>query len=296
MGSLPLWNNSNGQIDALAPAKLNLFLHITGKRADGYHLLESLFVFTALGDRLTITSTPSKNDITLTITGPYAKDLEGFDVEDNLVMRAARSLLPHASAPVPVAITLEKNLPIASGLGGGSSDAATALQLLRSLWGVDPSKLPPIALTLGADVPSCLDPVPCLVHGIGEQINPLVPFPSLPVVLVNPNIPLTAKAVYSAYAPPFSAPLNSIGNDPIAFLQAQQNDLQAPAITLVPAIKTVLDALGTTAGCKLSRMSGSGATCFGIFDTFATAQEAVRLLQQAHPDWWVQATETVSSN
>lgn len=272
---------------AAAPAKLNLYLHVTGRRPDGYHLLDSLFVFADIGDRLT--AAPA-DGLSLTVTGPFADALAAED--DNLVLRAARALAAAAGIAPQAALTLEKNLPVAAGLGGGSADAAAALTALSDLWGLSQS-LDEIALRLGADVPACLHGRPCLVSGIGEVLQPAPALGGpLHVVLVNPGLPLETRAVFAARAGDFSAPGpldRPCANvfDLALALKPRRNDLEPAARFLMPEIDDVLSALGDMPGCLLARLSGSGPTCFGLFGTAATAERAAQRLTSAHAGWWV---------
>jgi len=257
-----------------APAKINLYLHITGKRSDGYHLLDSLVAFTEYGDVLEITSSER---LELTVTGPFAASLS----EDNLVMRAARLLQEYTGCKKGAQITLHKNIPIGAGLGGGSSDAAAALLGLQKLWGVTlaSDKLQELALKLGSDVPVCLLRKTSRVGGIGDEVTPVaMEWDKHWLVLVNPNVPLLTADVYRRFSGPFSLPS-----------APPHNDLEAPAIVLLPVVADVLSAIHRS-GCELARMSGSGATCFGLYESEEAAQIAAQNLQQQHPDWWIQST------
>lgn len=265
--------------DEPAPAKINLALHVTGRRADGYHLLDSLVVFTELGDRVTVApGTPS-----LRITGPFADDLPFTG--DNLCLRAARSVGADA------AITLYKALPVASGIGGGSADAAAVLRAL--------GRRPAAPEELGADVPVCLASVPARMRGLGEIVDPLPGIPALHLVLVNPRVPVSTPEVFRALHrrdnpglpdPPEGADAALL----VEWLKAARNDLQSPAIGLAPVIADALAALAD-AGAALARMSGSGATCFGIFPDAAAALRAARSIAAARPGWWVVDTRTLPS-
>ena len=272
-----------------APAKLNLYLHVTGRRPDGYHLLDSLFVFADLGDR--VAAAPA-DDLSLTVTGPFAAGLAAEG--DNLVLRAARALAAAAGIEPRAALTLEKNLPVAAGLGGGSADAAAALRALSALWGLD-LPLDEIALKLGADVPACLHGRPCLVSGIGERLQPAPALGGpLHVVLVNPGLPLETRSVFAARSGDFSAadPLDrACANafDLALALKPRRNDLEPAARFLVPEIDDVLAALSDRNGCLLTRLSGSGPTCFGLFADARAAELAVRRLQMGETGWWVAA-------
>jgi 4-diphosphocytidyl-2-C-methyl-D-erythritol kinase len=269
-----------------APAKVNLFLRVTGQRPDGYHLLESLAVFAGAQDVLH--AAPAET-LSLALAGPFAAGLTADP--DNLVLRAARALAASAGIPAGARLTLEKHLPIASGIGGGSSDAAATLRLLARLWGV--AELPPdIALRLGADVPVCLHPAPLIMRGVGEDLSPAPALPTYGLALVNPGVAVAtadvfraARASRTAFAPPARLPHAWPNAAAMAHaLAALGNDLQAPASALCPAIQDVLNALRTLPGCLLAQMSGSGATCFAIFATPHQAEAAQALAR--HPGWW----------
>jgi 4-diphosphocytidyl-2-C-methyl-D-erythritol kinase len=268
-----------------ARAKVNLFLHVVGRRADGYHLLDSLVVFPEAADLLR--AAPAK-DLSLAVEGPFAATLAGE--ADNLVLRAAHRLADATGATAGACLVLEKNLPVASGIGGGSADAAAALRLLARLWNVD---VPPgLALTLGADVPVCLGQAPARMGGIGEVLAPAPALPDCGILLANPGLAVATPAIFRAraaaatgYSP--AATLPAAWPDAAAMardLAALSNDLQAPAIALCPAIAEVLAALSALPGCRLARMSGSGATCFALFDTPASALAAAALTR---PGWWI---------
>ena len=267
-----------------APAKINLALHVTGQRPDGYHLIDSLVVFAPVGDRLT--AAPAEA-LTLTVTGPFAEVVPSD--ESNLVLKAARVLGQGRGA----ALTLQKNLPVASGIGGGSADAAAALRALSRLWGL-PLPAPEAALALGADVPVCLAARPARMRGIGEIVEPLPPPMPVNVVLANPGQPVSTPQVFALLSERENSPLPAIpafasAADVARFAATCRNDLQRPAVTLVPAIADVLAALRASDGCLLARMSGSGATCFGLYADEATRDRARATLAAAHPDWWVAA-------
>lgn len=268
----------------LAPAKINLCLHVTGQRDDGYHLLDSLVVFTEMGDLLR--ARPFKG-LALSITGPESAGLSAG--ADNLVLRAARTI-----GAQDLALELEKCLPLASGIGGGSSDAAACLRLLAGQGLAMPS--PKAVLALGADVPVCLAPVPCRMRGIGEEITPVEGLPPFWLVLVNPRREVPTPDVFRALPRKENAALPELlphWPDAPAFfdwLATQRNDLEAPATALAPEIGHALDVLGATRGCGLARMSGSGATCFGLYAHEADAQAAATALSAARPAWWCVAT------
>ena len=266
-----------------APAKGNLTLHVTGRRADGYHLLDSLVVFPHIGDRLAVTPAAA---LSLVVEGPFAAGLAADGA--NLVLRAARLLAPDRGA----ALRLEKRLPLAAGIGGGSADAAAALRLLSRHWGV---AMPPTdaLLALGADLPVCLAARSARMTGIGEAVAP-VALPPGWLVLCNPGVPVATGGVFAGLARAENAPMGPV--PPLAdaaalaaFLAAGRNDLEAPARALAPAIGAVLAALAAAPGCLLARMSGSGATCFGLFAGEAAARRAAAGIAAAEPGWWVAA-------
>lgn len=273
----------------LAAAKINLCLHVTGQRADGYHLLDSLVVFAELGDRLTFTAA---DDLRLTLGGPQAANLPAN--EDNLILRAARAF----GVGLGAHIHLEKHLPIASGIGGGSADAAAALRGLSRLWGLP---LPDAAtvLALGADVPVCLSGNPLRMQGVGEVLTPLPPLPPAHLVLVNPGVAIPTPTVFRALANKSNPALPAVPRfanlpDFAAWLTKQRNDLETPAVALAPQIAVAKTALAAQAGCHLARMSGSGATFFGMFATAEQAEAAVQIVTRAQPRWWVQAGPMLS--
>ncbi|WIY70360.1 4-(cytidine 5'-diphospho)-2-C-methyl-D-erythritol kinase [Aquidulcibacter paucihalophilus] len=282
-------------IARLAPAKINLFLHVGPLEADGYHPLASLVVFADVGDRLTVE--PAER-LSLTVTGPFAGALEGEG--DNLVLRAVRALGAAAGIGEPgLRITLDKQLPVAAGLGGGSSDAGAALKLARNALGLplDDAALAEIAAGIGADGPMCLHARAAWAEGRGDVLTFEDGLPALPALLVNPGVPSSTGGVYRAFdegvAGRADRPASPSARDAAAvidWLSEQRNDLQAPAVALAPAIG---EALATTAGlpgARLTRMSGSGATVFALFDTAAAAEAAGRSLAALQPDWWVRPT------
>ena len=264
-----------------APAKINLCLHVTGRRADGYHLLDSLVVFAGVGDQVsgTLADPPS-----LRVEGPMAAGLTGEG--DNLVLRAARAM------GVSARIVLEKHLPVSSGIGGGSADAAATLRLLARLSG---RALPDAGavLALGADVPVCLAGRPTRMTGIGEGLTPLPLLPEVWMVLANPGVAVSTPAIFRALARADNAPLPRdlprlrSAADLAAFVMMQRNDLEPPALTLEPVIGRVKAALSAQPGCLMARMSGSGATCFGLFADALSANAAARAIRAAEPGWWV---------
>jgi 4-diphosphocytidyl-2-C-methyl-D-erythritol kinase len=268
-----------------APAKVNLHLRVTGRRDDGYHLLDSLVVFAAVGDR--VAAAPA-DALTLTLAGPEAGALAAET--DNLVLRAARALAAATGRGPRAAITLEKHLPVASGIGGGSADAAAALRVLDALWGggLDAAALRGVAASLGADVPVCVESRPARMQGIGEVIGPAPALPRCGLVLANPRLALATPAVFRARAGGFSAPADPPARFAdaaalAAWLAPLGNDLEAAAIGLCPPVAEVLAAIVATPGCLLARMSGSGATCFGLYASAAAAEAAAARLPAA---WW----------
>ncbi len=276
-------------LSEFAPAKVNLFLHVIGRRADGYHLLDSLAVFPPVGDRLC--AVPDEV-LSLTVEGPFGAALASE--ADNLVLRAARALGGTAGGPAQeratrgARIKLEKHLPVASGIGGGSADAAAALRLLCRLWGLPPASIR-IALALGADVSVCLASRPARMGGVGETLTPAPGLPATGIVLVNPGVSLTTVQVFRARTGGFSGPAELPVSWPDATAMAGdlaklRNDLEPPAIALRPVIGAVLGALAAMPDCLLARMSGSGATCFGLFPNAAAAEAVARAL--ARPGWW----------
>ncbi|EDQ06903.1 4-diphosphocytidyl-2-C-methyl-D-erythritol kinase [Sulfitobacter indolifex] len=266
----------------MAWAKVNLTLHCTGQRADGYHLLDSLVVRVGVGDALHVA--PAEI-LTLTISGPRAKGVP-TDAR-NLVLRAAEML--DAGAGRGAALHLVKHLPAAAGIGGGSADAAVALELLSAHWGVP---LPADTARLGADVPVCLTRGPQRMQGVGEILTPLPPLPACHIVLVNPGVDVPTPAVFAALTdknqPPMPDVIPKFANfaEFVDFLRLQRNDLAAPAIARAPVIASCLEALSDAA---LARMSGSGATCFGIYATAKEAETAAHRITTAAPNWWVAA-------
>ncbi len=278
---------SPGEARETAPAKVNLFLHVLGRRADGRHELESLVVFPAVADRL---AAQPADELSLTVTGPFAAALAGES--DNLVLRAARLLRETAPAAPGAALVLEKHLPVAAGIGGGSADAAATLRLLARLWRVDvPPALP---ARLGADVPVCMEaPAPKLVAGAGERLGPAPALPGFWMVLANPRVAVSTPAVFAALrrrSNPPAGPLPRFASfaDLIGWLARQRNDLEDAARGLCPAVGEVLEALART-GTPVARMSGSGATCFALWPDEASARRAAERLSAAHASWWVAA-------
>jgi len=280
-----------------APAKVNLFLHVGDKRPDGFHDLESLVVFAEVGDVLEFAPAEKLN---LSVTGPFAKGLQNEN--DNLVLRAARALAANSKTPAGAAIALTKNLPVASGIGGGSSDAAATLRGLVKLWKLNvlADDLRAIAEELGSDVPVCIEGRSAWMKGRGERVTPAQHLAVMAMVLVNPGVAVPTADVFRALqsrrgtgavdqAQRIAKPAELI-----AFLKNTANDLEAPARTIAPVIGEVLGELSRMPGIELERMSGSGATCFGLFEDDGAAQMAATALSHSHPQWWVRATRIAS--
>lgn len=289
-----------------AKAKINLFLHITGRRNDGYHFVDSLAVFAHAADRISLIELPHKTQTTiatLTIDGPYAASLT--DCRNNLITRAATLLHQtahqhgyHLSSLKPVSFHLHKSLPVASGIGGGSADAACALRLLSHYWHLPPELASQIASQLGADVAVCLHQRPSRMEGIGDILSPISSMPPMGMILVNPGVSVSTSSIFTRLAQsekrPKSADLSFPHEgwrtlaDLIAFLQKTENDLQPHAIAQEPIIQTVLETLHTLPDVAFVRMSGSGATCFALFENTELAEKAHHILkQQSHTyAWW----------
>jgi 4-diphosphocytidyl-2-C-methyl-D-erythritol kinase len=279
-----------------AAAKINLALAVTGRRPDGYHLLDSYVVFADIGDRLR--AAPAV-DLSLAIDGPFA---EGLDAgPENLALKAARKLADEAGrlgrSVGGAHLELTKMLPVAAGLGGGSADAAAVLRALNRLWKLDLTlpQLAQIGAPLGADVAMCIYSRALRARGAGEIVDPIGELPPLPMVLANPRRMLATADVFAALHRPASRPLPDLAaagdvTGLVAWLDATENDLEGPARTLEPEIGRVLGALRSCAGCLLARMSGSGPTCFAIFSGVPSAKQAAATLSANHPGWWIAAT------
>lgn len=274
----------------VARAKVNLFLHVRGRLPDGYHVLESFAVFPAIGD---LVEAERGEGLSLSTEGPFADALGGGD---NLVIGAAKALSDRTEGRPGAALRLIKSLPVAAGIGGGSADAGAALRALARLWPeADARAAPEIAFALGADAPVCLRSTPALMGGVGEQLRPAPAFPAFWIVLANPGQPLATAEVFRALeqrenpggqrAPRAFADFDHL----VAWLHAQRNDLERPARQLRPVIARVLSALSWDGNCALSRMSGSGATCFGLYAAEGPALAAAERLRKAEPGWWVAA-------
>ncbi|KKC41223.1 hypothetical protein WH87_01280 [Devosia epidermidihirudinis] len=282
----------------VAPAKINLALHVTRRREDGYHDLESLVVFADVADELS--AIPANTD-TLAITGPFSGGLSNGDT--NLVARAVaafRARWPDAIES-GLALRLQKNLPVAAGIGGGSADAAAALRLLAGMapYPIPFANLSDLAAKLGADVPACLVSAPLIAKGVGEKLEPLPDFPACHIVLVNPMVPLATVDVFRRLRAHDNYPLPELPT-PLTrpaqlgiWLAETRNDLEPPAVKLVPVIGDIIEQLGQTQGCILARMSGSGATVFGLFGSSGQAHQAAQVMRAANPDHWVAAAPLV---
>lgn len=262
-------------MEEVAYAKVNLALHVREREADGYHRIETLFAFAEHGDRL---RAEPADTLTLRVEGPFAAGLEGE--ADNLILRAARALAERFNVRAGAALTLEKNLPVASGIGGGSADAAAALRLLNRFWALDAMEadLLPLAAKLGADVPACLLSRTARGEGRGDVLSETdVPrLTGTPLLLVNPGVPVSTAEVFRRWDGLDRGPL------PADFAEAR-NDLETPAHEVAPVTGEVLHAL---TGARLARMSGSGATCFALYSSEAERDSAAAVVAAAHPDWW----------
>jgi len=283
---------SAGPITEPAPAKVNLYLHVTGRRDDGYHRLDSLIAFAEAGDVVTVTPTPGAAPA-LTRSGPFAGDLPAAGAED-LCLRAVAAAERATGRRAEVAVHLDKRLPVAAGIGGGSADAAAVIRALVRIWGLAPDDpaLVDAAGGLGADVPVCLAGRTAFVGGIGEAIDPGPALTGTPLVLVNPRRPVPTPAVFKARTGPFRLAARFAGTPDgpgalAALLAERENGLAAAARGIEPAIDTVLATLAGIDGCLLARLSGSGATCFGLFATSGEAEAAAASIAAIHPDWWV---------
>jgi 4-diphosphocytidyl-2-C-methyl-D-erythritol kinase len=285
-------------LNIFAPAKVNLYLHVTGRLDNGYHTLDSMVAFADIGDEVRIEPAP---DFTFKVQGPYAgaftpKELDSSPNSSNLVVQAVWALARAAQKVPNVKVTLTKSLPLASGLGGGSSDAASVIWGMLDWWGLSRQAyyLPALMTTLGADIPVCLNCDAARLRGIGEIIDRVPPMPEIPVVLVNPCKPCGTATVFARFAGSFRQPdaipqnLDTL-DDIVAFLEKRENDLYAPACNVVPEIVNVIGALRSQAGCRLARMSGAGATCFGLFETEKQAKAAAKTIAYENPDWWARS-------
>ena len=322
---------TDATLSQFAPAKINLYLHVTGRREDGYHELDSLVVFADIGD---VVEVRAGSGLSLEISGPFASDLKPND--DNLALKAARALADHCHITPNAQLHLIKNLPVASGIGGGSADAAATLKALIAFWDVHVDddgihavahdvapdidsaramatllkvwrddlahhKLTTIGLGLGADVPVCLESRPVFMGGIGEKLELAPHMPHGWLVLVNPGVHVSTPDIFKARTGDFSAParFHEMPKDAqhlAKLLSTRHNDLSAPAIRTSPVIQEVLDALADTDGVLLNRMSGSGATCFGLYADQMKAFGAAAKISHAHPSWWCEAAEMLDTS
>lgn len=269
-------------MEETAYAKINLALHVRSREWDGYHAIETLFAFAEDGDRLSV---KPADRLALQVTGPFASQLGASS--DNLVLRAAEALRARYGVVQSAALGLDKRLPVASGIGGGSADAAAALRLLVRWWALpfEEETLLEIARTLGADVSACLRSEPAIGTGRGDRLEPLAGFAlaGRPLLLVNPRLPLSTASVFAAWD---GVDRGGLDADPAEW----RNDLEGPARAAAPEIGTVLEDLQALPGASFSRMSGSGATCFALFDRLEERDAAAGQIAASHPDWWVLAT------
>ena len=279
-----------------APAKVNLTLRVLGRRSDGYHEIESLVAFAEFGDRLSFLP---GSELKMLVDGPTAA--RAGDADENLVLKAAREMAALRNGLTLGAFRLNKHLPVAAGLGGGSADAGAALRLIARANGLtrDDPQLYAAARATGADVPVCVESRPRIMRGIGDILSEPFTLPALPALLVNPGVAVATKEVFAGWASAAAAsPAADLAalariatrDELLQFLIAQSNDLERPAIVLAPVIADVLSALGALPGCRLARMSGSGATCFGLFATATAARSAAKFLRSKFPHWWIRAT------
>lgn len=282
----------------LAPAKVNLFLHVAGRREDGYHLLDSLVAFADIGDALRIDPAPEFSFSVQGIFAPafHAKERESGPDSANLAVRAVHALAKASGNMPAFHLSLTKNIPLGAGLGGGSSDAGAVLWALVRAWNISPQApyLPDIALSLGADVPVCVGCRPVRLRGVGEVLDPVPEIPEIPAVLVWPGRPCATAEVFRGFSGSFRDEVvlpESFGGVEalIAFLQGCGNDLTPDAARIVPEVSEALESLGAEPGCLLARMSGSGSSCFGLFADEAAALSAAESLARARPSWWVRA-------
>lgn len=285
------------RVSVHAPAKINLCLHVGARRADGFHDLESLVAFTELGDELLL---ERAEGLALTINGPFSQGLSGGD--DNLIMKAGLYLAEKTRTTMGARIALTKQLPLASGIGGGSADAAATLRGLVQLWALDVPvrELQAVAAAIGSDVPVCLPSSTAWMTGRGENVRLLPALPKMSIVLVNPMVEVPTAKVFSLLqrrrGSGSEAPMGGFSDalSLVRYLKGTCNDLEAPAIAMAPVIGEVIATIARAQGVLLARMSGSGATCFGIFETDADAQISAAEIAGAHPGWWVRATRIAS--
>lgn len=289
-------------VTEFAPAKINLTLRVTGRRADGYHVLDSIVVFADVGDVVHVAPAPPGSDlIAVTYTGPFGAELSAAlagapsSVEHAAAWMADR-VRAQGGAPTPVAITLDKQLPLASGMGGGSADAAATVRALKEIWGLEASRdvLAHDALALGADTPACVLSQPLRMTGIGEHVQRLRPWPSFEAVLINPGTECPTPRMFAAFAASGAAfsdaePVSGCDrDDALAKISASANDLTKAAIAVTPQILNVLNAARGCSAVRLVRMTGSGATVFALFGDAESANEAARVVVNSNPRWWVE--------
>ena len=284
-------------LTARAPAKINLSLHVLGRRDDGYHELESLVAFSGAGDLLSLAP---GTELALTVSGPTAEASGSND--DNLVLKAARALVVQVPNLLVGTFALIKRLPVAAGIGGGSSDAAAALRLLAQRNGLrlDDPRILHAARATGADVPVCLDPRARMMRGIGERVGDRLGFGTLVALLVNPGVKVDTKDVFGRMGLQKGQSRDDPGHPRIEpgisadsllhALRRSRNDMEDAAGVIAPVISDVLAVIAAARGCRLARMSGSGATCFGLFDSCHAASRAARVIRRDHPGWWVKST------
>ncbi len=279
-------------VERFAPAKVNLALHVLGRRPDGYHDLDTLAVFADVGDRVRVRAADA---LTLSVAGPFASHVPGGG--ENLVLRAARLLKERAGVSGGASIELEKNIPAGAGFGGGSADAAATLVALNGLWDLRlmPPELCRLGSSIGADIAMCIAGKALRARGAGDCIDPLGAWPALPLVLVWPGRPLPTAAVFAALErrenPPLRDPPEARPPEAVAaWLTGCRNDLQAPALRLAPEIEDALGSLRDSGGCLVARMSGSGSGCFGLYGEGSAARAAAAMLRETGRRWWIQAT------
>lgn len=292
-------NTMQKSLGLFAPAKINLFLHILNRRDSGYHDIESLVTFADIGDQITIKNHP---DFSFTLTGPYgagfnSKERDFSPGSSNLVVKAVWELARIFQKSPSLHITLEKNLPIASGIGGGSADAAAIVWGLMKWWGIVPSshssrQIHEFMCNLGADVPVCYECTPSFVQGIGDKVSPCRGLPEIAAILINPGKKCLTSSVFAGFDQNFSTAVKmpdqfNHTDHFIEFLKHQDNDLTKAACDVVPEIENILYALQSSDNCLLARLSGSGATCFGLYEDIKDAEKAAAELRQTNPDWWI---------
>ena len=279
-----------------APAKINLALHILGRRADGYHSLDTLVVFADIADRLNVIDPEEGND--LTIDGPFASALTSKQkTADNLVHRAAVAATARSQSPATARLRLTKNIPVGAGLGGGSADAAATLRLLAPRLGLSSNDIAELGRSLGADVPMCLESVALRATGVGDDLNEVL-IPPLPIVLVFPGVSVSTASVFGRLQNPIDPPLPSLPSrfrsieDVVGWLGPTLNGLQIAALREAPVINEALSCLRAERESLVARMTGSGSACFALFSTMAAAESAAANIQRSQPGWWVRATAT----